>query len=275
MRFVNPLKKCLVVIIGTQGELRSQSLNEFTKGFGDCIYVNPVLIGTSDRTGQVVDDKLCEVSIGRFMENSEIGCALAHKKATAIAANTVSNLNEVGWVLFAEDDADLNQRTFETIQNELNGLNVSIPALITFFSPKECGPGKERMKGESCKRVKSTAHWPSGTVCYAINRSGLSDIAKFSGLPVDHVADWPIYYTRLKLFFSLQTRVCEVDAPSSIQNRSNLSALSRIIMHLRQLFYLRKLSRINEVSIWKVINHLMITPITRDFSDQIRSFQLK
>ena len=162
--------------------MRSHSLSEFTKCFADCIYVDPVLIGESDRIEQVVNDKMCEVSIGRFLTNSEIGCAVAHKKATAIAADAVSNSNEVRWVLFAEDDADLSQKTFGIIQNELDGLNVNDPALITFYSPNNCVPDKEGMEPESHKRIKSITHWPSGTVCYAINRSGLFDIAQFSGI---------------------------------------------------------------------------------------------
>lgn len=271
-------RNCLLVIIGTQDRLRSYSLSEFAACFTDCIYVNPVLLRTSDRTDQVVNDKLCKVSIGRFLANSEIGCAIAHKKATAIATNVISSSIEFGWVLFVEDDADLNQKTFEMIKDELDeldDLNVDTPSLITFYSSKNCGPDKESTKTESRKLYKSSTHWPSGTVCYAINRSGIFDIAHFSGLPVDHVADWPVYYTRLKLFFSIQARVCEVDAPSSIENRRNLSISSRIMMHLRQLFYLRKLSRLNEVSVCKVINHLILTPILRDLSHLFRSFQFR
>ena len=269
------MKKCLLVIIGTQGNLRSKSLNELTVCVSDCIYINPVFLDRTSRTEQVVNDKLCEVAVGRFLTNSEVGCAVAHKKATASAANAVLNSNEVEWVLFAEDDADLNQKTFGIIQNELNGLDANVPSLITFHSPNNCGPDKLVMKLSSYKRNKSSTHWPSATACYAINRTGLIDIAKFSELPVDHVADWPIYYTRLKLYFSIQARVCEVDAPSTIGNRRNSSISSRIFMHLRQVIYLRRLSRLNEVPVYKVINHLMITPIMRDFSNRIRSFQVK
>jgi hypothetical protein len=269
------MRKCLLVIIGTQGKLRSKSLNELTECFSDCIYINPVFLDRTSRTEQVVNDKLCEVAVGRFLTNSEVGCVVAHKNATAVATDAVSNSNEVEWVLFVEDDADLDPSTFERIQSELEGLKTEIPSLVTYYSSKNCGSGIEETKSNSCKRMKSSIRWSSGTVCYAINRTGLFDIAAFSELPVDHVADWPIYYTRLKLYFSIQVRVCEVDEPSTIVNRRNLSISSRIFMHLRQIIYLRRLSRLNEVPVYKVINHLMITPIMRDFSNRIRSFQIK
>jgi GR25 family glycosyltransferase involved in LPS biosynthesis len=268
-------RKCLLVIIGTQGELRSYSLSEFTKCFADCIYVDPVLIGASDRIEQVVNDKMCEVSVGRILSNSEIGCAIAHKKATAIAANSISNSSEVGWVLFVEDDANLNLKTFEAIKEELDGLSVNVPSLITFYSSDYCVSEKVDINKGSRKWIKLGTHWSSGTVCYAINRKGIFDVAQFSELPVDHVADWPIYYKRLKLHFSKQVKVCEVNAPSFIENRRNLSIPSRISMHSRQLFYLRKLSRMNKVSVRMVMSHLVVAPIMRDFSNLIKTLVFK
>jgi GR25 family glycosyltransferase involved in LPS biosynthesis len=259
----------LLVVLGSRGKLRSKSLENLANILMNCEFVDPVQIGQEDRNSNIANERLSELLLGRRLSNSELGCAVTHKKAIAAAATALKNTDEIKWALFVEDDADLDYETFVKIGYELEAFDPMFPSLVTYYSARVCrGDAKVRARNLR-KPMKASQHWSSGAVCYAVNRDGLKEILPFASMHVDYVADWPIYFSRLKRFVSNQIWVCEVGGPSSIGKRFDLKISERVVMHIRQLGKLREVSKLYELSVLTVIRHLILTPLFRDFSGRL------
>jgi GR25 family glycosyltransferase involved in LPS biosynthesis len=224
-----------------------------------------------DRNEILVNDKLTSILIGRRLSDSELGCAVAHRNAMIAASLSIENRIDIAWVLFAEDDANLDLEKFFYVQKDLKNLNLDVPSLVTFYSANSSFPIRRGIKRSSKSSLKRSRQWSSGTVCYAVNRRGIDEILKFSDLPIDYVADWPLYYTRLRFFISKRTKVSEVDTNSTIGDRQKIKILARIIIHSRQLLYAKRLSKLHKVSVWRVCRYLIIRTIWRDISGRYAS----
>jgi len=265
----------LLVVLGSQNHLRSASLENLAASAANCIFVDPIRINGRDRTGKIVDERLSEILVGKRLSDSELGCAITHKNACSAATLVLKDQDKIDWALFVEDDADLDSHTLKDIQSELAAFDSKFPSLVTYYSPRNCASNKI-MRNRNVKQPLSVSrHWSSGAVCYAVNIAGLTELLPFSVLPVDYVADWPVYYSRLKRFISNRIWVCEVEGPSSIGERFHQKIADRFIMHIRQLVNLRKLAKLYELPAYVVVRHLMITPFIRDASARFSATQLR
>ena len=263
----------LLVVLGSKGKLRSKSLENLANNVAQCAFVDPVLISQEDRNSNLVNERLSEVLLGRRLSNSELGCAVTHKEALATAATGLKNRDEIKWALCAEDDADLDYETFVKIGRELEAFDPMLPSLVTYYSARVCG-GDAKVRARNLRKpMKASQYWSSGAVCYAVNRDGLKEILPFANLHVDYVADWPIYFSRLKRFVSNQIWVCEVGGPSCIGKRFNLKISERVVMHIRQLGKLRKVSKLYDLPVRIVIRHLILAPLFRDISGRLMAFR--
>ena len=213
--------------------------------------------------------------MGRRLSDPELGCAITHKNACSAATLVLKDQDKIDWALFVEDDADLDSHTLKDIQSELAAFDSKLPSLVTYYSPRNCASNR-RMRNRNVKQPLSVSrHWSSGAVCYAVNIAGLTELLPFSVLPVDYVADWPVYYTRLKRFISNRIWVCEVEGPSSIGERYHQKIADRFIMHIRQLVNLRGLSKLYGVSIFTFVQHLIVAPLYRDASFRFSAARLR
>jgi hypothetical protein len=268
---MRPAGELLLVVLGSQNRLRSKPLEDLASNTMNCIFVGPVRVNQADRERGIVDDRLSVILLGKRLSDSELGCAIAHKHACIAAMTALKNQDKIKWALFVEDDADLDGQTLEKIKTELDIFDPKIPSLVTYYSAGNCDGSLKAQNGTVKEPLVVSRHWSSGAVCYAVNLLGLNDIQPFAGLPVDYVADWPVYYSRLRRFVSSQTWVCEVDGPSSVGERVNQQIAKRFVMHVRQLMYLAKLSKLYDLPIRAVIHHLMISPWLRDASSRLQT----
>ena len=267
-------ESCLLIVIGSKDRLRSSSLELLASRVEDCLFVDPVRLKPMDRNEILVNDKLSSILIGRRLSDSELGCAVAHRNAVIAAALAVENRSDIAWILFAEDDANLDLEMFSSVQKDLKNQNLDVPSLVTFYSANFPFWISGGSKWSSKSSLKRSRQWSSGTVCYAVNRRGINEILKFSNLPIDYVADWPLYYSRLRFFVSRRTKVCEVDSTSTIGDRQTIKILARIIMHSRQLLYANRLAKLHKVSIWRVFRYLILRTIWRDILGRYVSVNL-
>jgi len=262
----------LLVVLGKSGRLRSNPLEKFAAGVENCLFVEPVRIEHGGRSEALVDELLSEVLLGKRLSDPELGCAITHKNACASAIEVLNNQNEMKWALFVEDDADLDAEMFDKIQDELNTLDTEIATLVNYDSRNQNRTMPLQTRNPE-KPLLFSRFWFAGAVCYAVNRKGLQYLQNFKDLPIDFVADWPVYYSRLKLFVSNQTWVYEVLGPSSIGVRHNQNIRKRFTMHIRQLGNLRKVSKLYDLPVRIVIRHLILTPLYRDVSGRLLAFR--
>ena len=258
----------LLVIIGSQGRLRSTLLENLAAELNNVLFVEPVQIDAADRLECLVNERLSEVICGKRLSDSELGCAIAHRKAREAAENALVGHKSIEWSLFVEDDADLDLRTFNQIFSELDQLKVKGPVIANYDYRNQSQVFRSKAR-KQLSVLRASRHLLPGAACYSINRDGIRDLNQFSHLPIDCVADWPLYFTRLKLFVSNQTWVNETTGPSTIGERSNQNVSNRFAMHVRQIANIRELSRLNLVSIREVVQHLVIAPLIRDILGRI------
>lgn len=267
-----PSNSTLLVVLGKPGCLRSEPLESFAAGVETCLFVEPVRIEPGDRSETLVDDLLSEVLLGKRLSDSELGCAITHKNACASAIEVLGSQNEMKWALFVEDDADLDAEVFNKIQNELNSLDTEVATLVNYDSRNQNRTFPSQRRNAE-KPLLFSRFWFAGAVCYAVNRKGLQYLQNFKELPIDFVADWPVYYSRLKLFVSNQTWVYEVLGPSSIGVRHNQKIWKRFTMHIQQLGNLRKVSKLYDIPVRIVARHLILTPLFRDISGRLLAYR--
>lgn len=258
----------LLVIIGSQGRLRSEILENLANELENVLFVEPVRIGAIDRVDRLVNEKLSEVICGKRLSDSELGCAVAHRNAREAAKNALDELKSIRWSLFVEDDADLDLKTFNQIFSELDQLKMECPTIVNYDYRNQPPTFGSRARKQNSVLLPSRSLL-AGAACYSLNREGIKDLDQFSQFPIDCVADWPLYFTRLKLFVSNQTWVFETKGPSSIGERSVQKLGHRFAVHLHQFAKIHKLSRLYGVSFRDVIQHLMITPLIRDVLGRI------
>ncbi len=265
----------LLVVLGSQGHLRSATLENLSGNITKCIFVDPVRIDKKNRTGELVDERLSEILLGKRLSDPELGCAITHKNGCIAALAALENQDKIKWALFVEDDADLGGSTFEDIRAELVTFDSELPSLVTYYSASNCGSNSKIFNERIKQQPVISQHWASGAVCYAVNLSGLIDLRPFSILPVNYVADWPVYYSRLKRFVSKEIQVCEVKGPSSIGERHNQKFAERLFMHIYQLVYLRKLANLYNLPVGLVMRHLIVAPLTRDASVRLSTIKFR
>ena len=262
------MNELLLVVIGSRGRLRSTLLEDLVAELDKVVFVEPVRIGAADRLECVVNERLSEVICGKRLSDSELGCAIAHRNARVAAENALVGNESIEWSLFVEDDADLDLRTFNQIFSELDQLKVKGP-VIANYDYRNQSPFFRSKARKQLSVLGASRHLLPGAACYSLNREGIRHLNQFSHIPIDCVADWPLYFTRLKLFVSNQTWVNETTGPSTIGERSNQNVRSRFAMHVRQVANIRELSHLNLVPIRGVIQHLVITPLIRDILGRI------
>jgi len=259
----------LLVVIGSPGRFRSDTLQVLASLTTRLIYVQPVLVAAGNRRAQSVDDYQSELLFGRRLSNSELGCAIAHRNAVLQANQELSRDSTLEWTLIVEDDADLDLTTFRRIEAELVDSAISQPSLVSFYSVKTLGTKQFMCPVNTASALKTHRQWTAGAVCYAINRHGLADIHNFSSSPISSVADWPLHYSRLKFFKSVHTRVSEVEGGSTIGNRPRLGVGNRLVLHIRQLRHIKRIAANHGVTVVDAVGHLIVFPAWRDFKARL------
>lgn len=161
-------------------------------------------ISTGERASTLVDESKSKILLGRKLSDAELGCALAHRSAIRLAHHVLSNDHRIQWVLIVEDDAESNEANYELIAKELLSSSLNVPSIVSYFHGNTISHCSERES--SIKRSRS---WPTGTVCYAINRPGTNELSQFLEFPVNYVADWPRFFLRLDIYHSTKIQIVE------------------------------------------------------------------
>ena len=262
----------LLIVIGLPGKLRSKSLELLVTKLKTVIFVDPVQITKQNRLGTVVNEQLSEVICGKRLSDSELGCAIAHKTARIQADFAIASSDIFKWALIVEDDADLGINLFNIINRDLTSVDYKSPAIINLYSKNTRGSLAFR-KINQRETFRATQYLTPGTVCYAINREGLQILRRFDDMPIDCVADWPLLFSHLKMYIPNQTQVFEIQGATSMGQRQQPKHWAK--MHFRQLFYLKKIARLYEISIWRTVAYLLIFGPARTNSQKIRTVESK
>lgn len=248
------------------------SLTRLATSVERCIYIEPADAVEFADNRHLVDDWRSRLLLGRQLSFGELCGALRHKRAIERAYDHLLSDTHLKWVVFAEDDADLNHASFMSISAELTASAITKPSLVNYYSAEACSGSATSLVGgsRSASSLVRERHWLAGAVCYAINRSGVSDLVPYSKMIVDYVPDWPVYYSRLDLYRSRRTYICESASHSLIGPRSNLKLALRVIQYARLLRHLGSIAVLYRVSRYTVFRHLIATPIRRDFGGRVR-----
>jgi len=257
-------ERVLLVVIGSQEELRSSSLQALVSQMTRSIFVEPVLINAGDRILNCIDEHQSELVYGRRLSDSEVGCAIAHRNAVSKAYEEFGRDSMLEWALIVEDDANLDATTLGRIRAELIAAQLSLPSLVSFYSAKMPRDTRSLDAPDTTNSLKVYRQWVAGAVCYAVNQRGLADIHSFSTQPISCIADWPLHYSRLKFLKSVYTRVSEVEGRSSIGYRPRLGVGKRLVLHIRQLWHIRKIAVNYGVTVLAAVNQLILFPAWRD-----------
>lgn len=254
------MKKITFIIIGLCGNLRSKPLDGFLGSGIEHHIVSPVLYHNQKHRGQLATLSQQKLMLGRELSFAEVGCALAHRDAVLKAQNLFREDECLEWVVIAEDDADLSEEIGRKVSKYLGTWLTQTPSLVNLYSPDRIRNSSVRNNNRPHK--KQVILRP-GTVCYAINRAGLGRLELFSRSPVNFVADWPLFFTDLKFFFTTQISVSEVAGPSTIGDRRNPGVMPRLLMVGKQLIHLPYLKRIHSTSLTSTLIWI-VSPIFRD-----------
>lgn len=266
-----PAQTVLLVVIGSPERLRSSALRTLTSHLTRHIYVDPVLVTVGDRIARSVDDQQSELLYGRQLSDRELGCAIAHRNAISQANQELSRDNTLEWALIVEDDAKLDLTTFKRIEAELIGAARSSPSLVSFYSVHEFVASQGMCSVDATRTLKAYRYWFAGAVCYAVNQRGLAEIHRFSAQPITCVADWPLHYSRLKFFKSVYTRVSEVEGGSTIGYRPRLGVGNRLVLHIRQIRHIRRITANHGVTVVDAVGQLIVFPAWRDSKARLES----
>lgn len=268
------MEDVLLMVLGTQGKLRSDELEKFAAEFGNCVFIDPVHVNKFDRSQNLVNETLTKLLIGRTLSDPELGCALVHRNARRTAEAFLRKDIEIEWVIFAEDDALLDLQGFENILLDLESIKKSQPSMVSFYSAEKCQSKLRNDKKEertTNTRVSESRHLRAGAVCYALSRNAINDLYRFNDLPIDYVADWPVYFSRIRLHISNQTCICEVGSSTGIGVRESLRLGTRFLMYAFQTLHSRKLSRLYDLPVRKILQHLIFTPLMLDGKNRLNS----
>ena len=269
---MEPSNPILLLVIGSQGKLRSKRLEHLVTNVKHFFFVDPVQIATENRLETVVNEKLSEVICGKKLSNSELGCAIAHKTARLEADFAIASSGTFKWALFVEDDADLGIDLFNTISRELNNMDFKSPAIVNYDYRNTRGSLNFRKINQS-ETFRAARHLSPGTVCYAVNREGLQVLRRFGDAPIDCVADWPLQFSHLKVYIPNQTQVFEIQGPTSMGQRQQPTHWVKMLF--RQLFYLKKISKLYELSIPKIVTFFFVLRVASPNFRRIQTVQSK
>ena len=264
------LDSVLLIVIGSPGKLRSKSLELLATKLKTAIFVDPVQITKQNRLGTVVNEQLSEVICGKRLSDSELGCAIAHKTARIQADFAFASSDIFKWVLIVEDDADLGIDLFNIINRELTSVDFKSPAIVNYYYRNTRGSLTFRNINQR-ETFRAKRYLAAGAVCYAINREGLQVLRSFDDVPIDCVADWPMPFAHLKVYIPNQTQVFEIQGATSMGQRQQPKHWAK--MHFRQIFYLKKIARLYEISTWRTAGYLFIIAPARANSQRLQIVQ--
>jgi len=252
---MEPSDSVLVVVIGSQGQLRSKSLEHSVTKTTNVAFIDPVQIEKEDRLETVVNERLSEIICGKKLSDSELGCAIAHKKARKLADSVALSSGAFRWALIVEDDADLDFELLNIIKGELRSVDFKSPAVVNYDARNT--RGSLRFRGVKLgETFRGTRFLADGAVCYAMNREGLEVFRRFDDVPIDCVADWPVQFSHLRIYIPNQTRVFEIQGPTSIRHRHQPKHWLK--MHLGQLLNFKKIATLYGLSIRQTATSLFI-----------------
>jgi len=254
------MKSVTFIVIGLIGAVRSKSLLGFLGSEEKVHLIEPVLFEAIKYAGHLATDFNQKLLQGRTLSSPEVGCALAHRAAVRKAQNLFGQDKKLEWVVIAEDDADLSEEGARWLARYLGNWVTQAPALVNFYRPRQSESPIENLDERPPRRQLVLR---PGTVCYAINRSGLNQLQLFADSPVGSVADWPLFFADLKFFFTSQFSVSEYPGESTIGVRKRSRVCPRLIMVTRQIIRIPYLMRIHRTSflgslIW------VLSPLFRD-----------
>jgi hypothetical protein len=128
--------------------------------------------------------------IGRDLTDTEIACTWGHMRALQ-----TGHVEGTEWTLVIEDN--VSPINIVEIYESLTSLKIGDPSLISFFSAKKFNFPTRKNRFANSIVLRKTVSIPTGSKCYAVNRSGLMQLAKlfdcygFQG----YLADFPLFYT--------------------------------------------------------------------------------
>ena len=272
MKFTTP-----VVIIGSRENLRNPKLLAY-EALAKVEYVAPVLIRPSEQQKFLSSPRISRLSLGRELTLGEIGCAVAHERATDIAqklGSEVSN-SESEWALILEDDAEGDLIVFTQILEFLDSLKIKKPSLINFFS--DAHVSKRTRLSKKCTpfrpKLRRQFYWRGITSSYAINIGASRVLTSIQTGKVSYVADWPPTYG-LVSFFRSDLILSQSGYQSLIGARPVLSIAARMALHAKQLRHCGDLSRHYGVSRFTILRTLILFPLVRDLVGRFRAFSKK
>lgn len=272
MKFSTP-----VVVIGTRGGLRNPQLTAI-EAIAKVHYVAPVFINPKDQNEQLSSPNISELALGRPLTVGEIGCAIAHQRATetVMLVGSDGGDSHSEWALILEDDADGKISDFIEILEFLDSLRIGKPSLINFFSDSTNSTNRNRPSSKCRTRSKfhRQFYWRGITSSYALNLAATELLVGMQTGRVSYVADWPPSYAHLS-FFQSRLTLGQSASESVIGSRQILSIPSRMALHFKHLRNCGDLSRHFGVSRISIIKVLILYPIVRDFINRLRALSPK
>lgn len=273
------------MVLGLRDDLRSARLAELIKNIDGCIFVAPPVVRSTDRNPELIDEVCSEVLLGRRMTNGEVGCAKGHKQILSQSHVEFHLRPNARWVVVAEDDADLDEISYRRIIDQLCGFHPKTPAVVTFVPERVLSRRTDWILNDETPKFNALTRWRKKTVCYALNREACETIARFAKLPIDYVADWPLYFAHLKFYASSHTWVVEAKTKSRIWDEPFLdpqevrfvrefsaSYLVNILRYLRGRKQLSSLSQRYELSMRVILAHLLVYPTIEKILAGLRVF---
>ena len=261
------------MVLGRRDDLRSAQLVALTRIVDDCIFVAPPVVRSTDRSSQLIDEVCSQVLLGRRMTNGEVGCAKGHKQILLRSHDEFRLRPNARWVIVAEDDANLDEISYRRIIDELCNFWPNTPAVVTFVPEREMSRRTEWIPNEETPKFKVLNRWRKKTVCYALNREACETIVRFAKLPIDYVADWPLYFAHLTFYASSHTWVIEAKTGSRIWDDPALdpqevrsvrefsaSSFANTVRCIRGRQQLSSLSQQYELPMREILAHLLVYP---------------
>ena len=177
----------IAAVVGSR-PFRSGSLESQLGASGLTVIEVPAILIDPDAVSGFSRLHLARILYSRELRAGEIGCALAHLQAYAVALT-----HGARWALVFEDDAELMDLDTSALSRDLQAARFSEPTIVALFSTTGIDTWKRR--GAFRELMMATTH----TVAYAINHSAMK-LALNAPTQLVSSADWPPWSTEVRFY---------------------------------------------------------------------------
>lgn len=239
-----------VLIIGHKGKLRNIKLASIDD---EITFVAPVYFKNELPSSRLLRLTLEIFLNGRFLKQGERGCSLAH-----IEARHQAKQLKYDWTLILEDDVDLPKNWLASVSLAARGIEGLSNCLILLNS---------NLYLSQNSKFDALPFKPSYANAYLIHRSVILK-RKYQRLETYEIADWPISFSRIKVY-SLDGLAVDTHAQSQIGKRRT-SRTYLVLDALVRLLFSPLLALILRVNLLEFLKWNVLGPLYKDVYLRIR-----